>query len=920
MTNLNIAKLYLATNTTATAAQIDAAITDGSAATAVDALSGTALLNAIYQAAFGRDADDEGIAYWGSVSLTGDALVDAIMAGAAKYPADGALATTAASDATITATKSSVDASAVSVGFAATTLVTVTDTATATTATTTIATEVENANADDTATVVGQIVAMTTAIDALAGTAGNDTFVGANDGTTDTMNLGDTIAGGTGTDTVSMFVSDDVNLGAMTLNSVETVKVKNTDAATDIDATEWTNVENVHFYKDTVATAVSSLQNNVAIEITEQATTVALDVDFVGTAFDDGATLSLTLNDTDTTADGLTTPDGLLAVNTVTDSFATLAITSNGTANDLTLDLDDGADVTDTLTTITVSGSADLALAENDDELESLTTVSASTMTGGLTLDLSADAQSTGTATAITVETGSGDDVIATTNNGDTVDTGAGDDTINGGAGNDTLSGGAGDDTITLAAGTDTVDAGAGDDTIVVAGNLAAGDSIDAGEGTDILSMTSALFAANDGSTSAAVAVRATATNYEAIMISDAYAPGTSTDISDYGVNHLILTTDITGAEAVDGFTSGATVEIRKATAAAESEILTVTMTGATGAGTDNDTLNIAFNSDLEDKDGVTDANVFAIDGINIINVTTADSATTGESIAAGTAPLQDDGYTLTTGTDANLITLNISGDYALTYTLANTATALATIDGSTANGDLTLDLNLFAGNQGLVVTTGAGDDLVDGSEDLADIISLGAGDDTYQMTTFVGTGSGADQIDLGTGADTVEIDETLGSIETAMISITNFDAVLSATEADTLDVIDATAEVIQDITAANGVDVSAADADSTAIANSIVAIVTDGIVTLDGADASKIDTLAEWIDVMEIDGVMTSDENNENVTGAFSFDGNTYVVDRSGTGGDTNTDVTDNIVELVDVTGVVAVDTTAAANTILIA
>ena len=82
MTNLNIAKLYLATNTTATGAEIDAAIAAGTAATAVNALSGTALLNAIYQAAFGRNADAEGIAYWTTVSLTGDALITAIMGGA----------------------------------------------------------------------------------------------------------------------------------------------------------------------------------------------------------------------------------------------------------------------------------------------------------------------------------------------------------------------------------------------------------------------------------------------------------------------------------------------------------------------------------------------------------------------------------------------------------------------------------------------------------------------------------------------------------------------------------------------------------------------------------------------------------------------------------------------------------------------
>jgi len=92
MTNLQIAKLYLAANAGTTADALDTAITDGSALTAVTALSNDNFLEAAYQAAFGRSVDAEGKAYWGDMmtaGMTQDTVVDALVAAAQDYTGEG---------------------------------------------------------------------------------------------------------------------------------------------------------------------------------------------------------------------------------------------------------------------------------------------------------------------------------------------------------------------------------------------------------------------------------------------------------------------------------------------------------------------------------------------------------------------------------------------------------------------------------------------------------------------------------------------------------------------------------------------------------------------------------------------------------------------------------------------------------------
>ena len=169
---------------------------------------------------------------------------------------------------------------------------------------------------------------------------------------------------------------------------------------------------------------------------------------------------------------------------------------------------------------------------------------------------------------------------------------------------------------------------------------------------------------------------------------------------------------------------------------------------------------------------------------------------------------------------------------------------------------------------------------------------------------TIVGTsgndtivsGGGADLITGGRGDDIFEFDSG-DSTPAAMARITDYKASDAMnTESDTIDL--ASTAIAADVEAADNLDVSSA-AEGTGD-DEIIAEVDDGIVTVFGLGRDRIDTLEEWIDVIGI-------VDNNDAT-AFEFGGNTYLM----SGGD--------IIELTGVTGITAIDTTAADDTLLIA
>ena len=377
-----------------------------------------------------------------------------------------------------------------------------------------------------------------------------------------------------------------------------------------------------------------------------------------------------------------------------------------------------------------------------------------------------------------TITGGSGADTLR----GDassTISGGAGIDTIVGGSGNDTLNGGDGNDLITTGAGIDAVDGGAGDDTFTVVGNITATDTFEGGTGTDTISLNNAsLTTLNALTVSEANTFNAGFNNVEKLTISDALNQ-TSFDIGYLdSLNHVTVTTQ-TGAETLNGFDSGDTIELTTTKAG-------VLTTGVNNASTGTtDVLNVLL------TDGTGNAEDFgdiAIANVETINVTTRE-ATADASDSASTL-----GIAVTQVTDGAAQTVNFFGTESV---VIDTAIAAGTVDASgltitaaTDNG-FTMDSTvhtaaqtitgsggvdvLYGSTKGDTINGGAGADTIHGGTG-GDTIDGGAGTDTYHTTSMVGatiegTGTGTSTgvvINLGTTAVT---GATINSATTEFIS-----------------------------------------------------------------------------------------------------------------------------------------------------
>lgn len=270
------------------------------------------------------------------------------------------------------------------------------------------------------ATVSGSSYALATTTDNITGTAGNDAIsaalVGAN-ATGTTLQAGDLVNGAGGTDTLTIAVSGDngggLTTSAVTLQNVEKVLVSNfdTNAATNtFDMSLASGLTTVGLAAssatgDTVFSSVGNVVNGEMDNGSGDLTITYLSTLLTGTTDTQNLTVSNITGGTFTVGNGAT-------------GYAeTLAITSTGAANTLTL-----AD--NHHKTITVAGAKDLTLTMTD-TANTTTKVDASAFTGALTLS------GLGT-TDISIVGGSGNDVITAAN----IDA---NDTIDGGTGTDTL-------------------------------------------------------------------------------------------------------------------------------------------------------------------------------------------------------------------------------------------------------------------------------------------------------------------------------------------------------------------------------------------------------------------------------------------------------------------------------------------------
>jgi hypothetical protein len=270
----------------------------------------------------------------------------------------------------------------------------------------------------------------------------------------------------------------------------------------------------------------------------------------------------------------------------------------------------------------------------------------------------------------------------------------------------------------------------------------------------------------------------------------------------------------------------------------------------------------------------------FSLDGIETFNIVGSSVDSTGEG-----AELASEGDVTFGANTVDGLTLSITGSTAtnqqVTFNMGAEGTSLDLSAVTVATNIETVFVDFSVGADGedaITATTTARGELVIGPNDVSGFdINLAGGNDTFYIMGFGG------DLALGSGDDTVVFSGEGVAIDaedaaTGVIAISDFN--------NAVDVIfDAAGTGIgADVIAAEGEDVSGA-ADPDAEATDILAIVSDGVVSLIGDDADEIDTVEEWIAVVALldTGIY-----------AFEFDGSTYVV---------NQDETD-AVQLVGVTG----------------
>jgi hypothetical protein len=286
------------------------------------------------------------------------------------------------------------------------------------------------------------------------------------------------------------------------------------------------------------------------------------------------------------------------------------------------------------------------------------------------------------------------------------------------------------------------------------------------------------------------------------------------------------------------------------------------------GAGTDSIMIDLV------------DGEAFDVSGLNLTlsgieSIKIEGDAVTGEG-AVG------DGDVVFAASALDGLTLSIAGnstgDQHIEFQMAEgTDLDLSGITIGSSIETITVDFVTNAdGEDAITATLTSRGEVVTGPADVVGFdINLAGGADEFTIGAVGG------DLTLGSGDDTVIFSaegEAGGAEDTdGVVIISDF-----TIEEDLI--VTADGEIGADILSAEAVDLAGLDAAEDA--EDAVAIVTDGVVTISGADADLFDTFQEWVDVIEEIG-------GEGVY-AFELDGSTYVI---------SDDLLD-AVELVGVTG----------------
>ncbi|MBD1401322.1 beta strand repeat-containing protein [Pelovirga terrestris] len=597
----------------------------------------------------------------------------------------------------------------------------------------------EQVDAGEMTPMVGETFTLTAGVDTVAGTAGNDTINAFIDttGTSDrsTFTAQDTIDGGAGTDTLNIF-TDNVGSVNKVFPAFATVK----------------NVEIVNVYNDNTAAAFGDAAKFQGVQQLWQIG-AATDVTNLGASTAAGFRDVAALSQTVTTATGNTAATIALddSTGTLTTSGATtVSVVGEKAAAAFTLNVNG----TGTATALTVDTAVATTIAKNTD---AAVTLNAGDSTGAITIAETTSLQN--------ITTGTGNDTIAAA--GATVKS------ISTGAGNDTVT----INTNALSA-TSTIDLGAGNDRLVLNFAPTAGVTLSGGEGTDTLAVAKATYTTVSGFSPANLAK---ITGFEVLEFTDALAGGDSFDIGKVaGITSFVAGAGVTtGSSAtITGVTPGSSVTLA-GNASNNGTLVVAVKDAATG---ENDVLNLKLNKDYtEDNDGTSTITPVSTH-VTASNVETLNVESTGKASAtfAGAAGNKADGVNNTLSlTNDDLVTLNVTGNQAFSFTSNAAMTELATIDASS--------VALQATTEGVAVTIDASAHVststaltIIGSATGKNVITGGATDDVIiggAASDTIISSEGADTITLGGGNDIYKLGAATDSVVNARDVITDFNA-----------------------------------------------------------------------------------------------------------------------------------------------
>lgn len=343
-----------------------------------------------------------------------------------------------------------------------------------------------------------------------------------------------------------------------------------------------------------------------------------------------------------------------------------------------------------------------------------------------------------------------------------------------------TVKTGAGNDQFTLAASKVTAETGAGNDSVTLNGAIAAGSSINLGAGNDKLLATSTGSVAASTPTATTVidggegrdtvsaslinaGNAAQFVNFEALDLSAAV---TNLDV-ELMTGSTIEGLTLTGGASTNATVSNVAAGVGLAVSGDNSGgVTTIGVKGATAAASTNDSFAIDFVGSAASTATATAKTAVEAGTVALAGVENVSIASSGEGFVANNAVI----------TATSLQSLTITGDKDLDLDFGNgtgnattpdaqNGLGVASIDGSSATGVLNINTtNVTAATAGLTVKTGSANDVITLGQKAT--VEAGAGNDTIISSVDGGTFTG------GTGNDTFDISAAVAGTNTEATAV----------------------------------------------------------------------------------------------------------------------------------------------------